>query len=258
MSKQKLTLVKVGGKVVEEKDSLQDLLARFAQLDGLKVLVHGGGRSATAMAERMGVETQMVDGRRITDANMLEVVTMVYGGLVNKNIVAQLQANAINAIGLTGADLNYMQAVKRPVATIDYGFVGDVVSVHVDQLKLLVENQVVPVLAPLTHDKNGQLLNTNADTIAAEAAIGFSEYFDVELVFCFEKPGVLEDAEDDRSVIASLNHAQFKDLQASGAIHAGMIPKLDNSFNAIQKGVSQVRITNIEGLQKGGTLLVGE
>lgn len=255
---QKLTIVKVGGKVVEEKESLQELLDHFSRLEGLKVLVHGGGRSATAMAQRMGIETKMVDGRRITDANMLEVVTMVYGGLVNKNIVANLQAREINAIGLTGTDLNYMQAVKRPVKDIDYGFVGDVVSVHIDELKLLVEKDVVPVLAPLTHDKNGQLLNTNADTIAAEAAIGFSQYFDVELVFCFEKPGVLEDAEDDTSVIKSLNHAEFKTLQASGAIHAGMIPKLDNSFNAIQKGVSQIRITNIEGLEKGGTTLVAD
>ena len=253
---QKITLVKVGGKVVEESSSLQDLLARFSKIEGLKVLVHGGGRSATAIAERLGMETKMVDGRRITDENMLEVVTMVYGGLVNKNIVAQLQANGINAIGLTGADLNCMQAVKRPVATIDYGFVGDIVAVNVEELKLLVEKNVVPVLAPLTHDKKGQLLNTNADTIAAEAAIAFSKYYKVELVYCFEKPGVLEDADDDDSVIDSLNHSQFKMLQESGAIHAGMIPKLDNSFNAIGKGVHQVRITNIEGLQAGGTRLV--
>lgn len=258
MAKQKLTIVKVGGKVVEENDSLQDLLTRFGELKGAKVLVHGGGRSATAMAERMGIETKMVDGRRITDEAMLEVVTMVYGGLVNKKIVANLQAQGINAVGLTGADLNYMQSVKRPVKTIDYGYVGDVVAVHVDELKLLIEKNVVPVLAPLTHDKNGQLLNTNADTIAAEAAIGFSRFFDVELVFCFEKAGVLEDAEDDRSVIKSLNHTGFKALQASGAIHAGMIPKLDNSFNAITQGVSQIRITNIAGLQKGGTTLLPE
>lgn len=256
--RQKLTIVKVGGKVVEENNSLQDLLSRFAGLEGLKVLVHGGGRSATAMAERMGIETKMVDGRRITDADMLEIVTMVYGGLVNKKIVSHLQARGINAIGLTGADLNYMQSVKRPVKEIDYGFVGDVIAVHVDELKLLVEKNVVPVLAPLTHDKNGQLLNTNADTIAAEAAIGFSQYFDVELVFCFEKPGVLEDAEDDRSVIKSLSYTSFKALQASGAIHAGMIPKLDNSFNAIKKGVGQIRITNISGLQMGGTTLLPE
>ncbi|PTN08553.1 acetylglutamate kinase [Mangrovibacterium marinum] len=256
MTTQKLTIVKVGGKVVEEKDSLADLLARFSKLEGLKVLVHGGGRSATAMAERLGIETQMVEGRRITDQAMLEVVTMVYGGLVNKNIVAQLQALGLNAIGLTGADLNYMQAVKRPVKTIDYGFVGDIVAVNVAELNLLLEKKVIPVLAPLSHDKQGSMLNVNADTIAAEAAVAFAGHFDVELVFCFEKPGVLEDSEDDNSVIDSLNHAQFKALQESGAIHAGMIPKLDNSFNAISKGVSKVRITNIPGLQTGGTSLL--
>lgn len=256
MSKHKLTLVKVGGKVVEEKDSLADLLDRFSKLEGIKVLVHGGGRSATAMAERLGIETKMVDGRRITDQAMLEVVTMVYGGLVNKNIVAQLQALGMNAIGITGADLNYMQAVKRPVKDIDYGFVGDIVAVNVEELNLLLEKQVIPVLAPLSHDKQGSLLNVNADTIAAEAAVAFAEHFDVELVFCFEKPGVLEDSEDDNSVIASLNHSQFKSLQESGAIHAGMIPKLDNSFAAIKRGVSKIRITNIPGLQTGGTSLL--
>ena len=255
MTRQKLTLVKVGGKVVEEKDSLADLLHRFSKLDGLKALVHGGGRSATALAQRLGIETRMVDGRRITDREMLEVVTMVYGGLVNKNIVAQLQALGMNAIGITGADLNYMQAVKRPVKTIDYGFVGDIVAVHVEELNLLLEKNVIPVLAPLSHDKQGSLLNVNADTIAAEAAVAFARYFEVELVFCFEKPGVLEDADDDRSVIPTLNYPQFKALQESGAIHAGMIPKLDNSFDAIQRGVSKIRITNISGLQSGGTTL---
>ena len=254
----KLTIVKVGGKVVEEKDSLLDLLSHFSKLEGLKVLVHGGGRSATAMAARLGIESKMVEGRRITDKATLEVVTMVYGGLVNKSIVANLQALGINAVGLTGADLNYMQAVKRPVKDIDYGFVGDIVAVNVEELKLLVEKNVVPVLAPLSHDKKGSMLNVNADTIAAEAAIAFSKHYDVELVYCFEKPGVLEDAEDDNSVINSLNHTQFKALQESGAIHAGMIPKLDNSFNAIGKGVSRVRITNIPGLQQGGTTLLPE
>lgn len=256
MTKQKLTIVKVGGKVVEETESLADLLDRFSKLEGYKVLVHGGGRSATAMAERLGIETKMVDGRRITDQAMLEVVTMVYGGLVNKNIVAQLQALGMNAIGLTGADLNYMQSVKRPVKEIDYGYVGDIVAVNVAELNLLLEKEVVPVLAPLSHDKQGSMLNVNADTIAAEAAKAFASHFEVELVYCFEKPGVLEDAEDDRSVIASLKHAEFKALQKSGAIHAGMIPKLDNSFSAIEKGVSCVRVTNIPGLQDGGTRLL--
>ena len=252
---QKLTLVKVGGKVVEEADSLKDLLQRFSNIEGRKVLIHGGGRSATAMASRLGIEAQMVDGRRITDLPMLEVVTMVYGGLVNKNIVASLQALGINAIGLTGADLNYMRAVKRPVKEIDYGFVGDVVQVNTKEINLLIEQGIVPVLTPLTHDKEGHLLNTNADTIAAEAAIAFSKDYLTELVFCFEKPGVLRDAEDDSTVIHSLNYSQFKELQSAGAIHTGMIPKLDNSFGAINKGVGSIRITNVENLLSGGTTL---
>lgn len=253
---QKLTLVKVGGKVVEEADSLRDFLLLFSKIKGLKVLIHGGGRLATALAARLGLEAKMVEGRRITDQAMLEVVTMVYGGLVNKNIVAALQAMGINAIGLTGADLNYMQSVKRPVREIDYGFVGDVTSVRTDEINLLIDKGVVPVLAPLTHDCKGQLLNTNADTIAAEAAVAFSRDYETELVYCFEKPGVLRNAEDDNSVISSLNYAEFKRLQAGGAIHTGMIPKLDNSFDAIKRGVSQIRITNIPGLQSGGTVLL--
>ncbi|MGD9556393.1 MAG: acetylglutamate kinase [Mangrovibacterium sp.] len=251
-----LTLVKVGGKVVEEAAPLHDFLARFSKLEGLKALVHGGGRSATAMASRLGLEAKMVDGRRITDQAMLKVVTMVYGGLVNKNIVAALQAMGINAIGLTGADLNYMQSVKRPVTEIDYGFVGDVTAVRTREINLLIDQGVVPVLAPLTHDCKGQLLNTNADTIAAEAAIAFSRDYETELVFCFEKPGVLLDADDDNSVASTLTHAEFKRLQAEGAIHSGMIPKLDNSFDAIRRGVSRIRITNIEGLNTGGTTLL--
>ena len=252
---QKLTLVKVGGKVVEEPASLKDLLNRFSKIEGPKVLIHGGGRSATAMAARLGIETKMVDGRRITDWAMLEIVTMVYGGLVNKNIVAALQALGINAVGLTGADLNYMQAVKRPVKDIDYGFVGDITNVRVDELELLIGKNVVPVLAPLTHDRHGQLLNTNADTIAAEAAIAFSHNYETELIYCFEKPGVLRGAEDEFSIIESLDYKQFKELQENGTINSGMIPKLDNSFHAIKRGVHRIRITNMEGLQSGGTLL---
>ena len=253
-----LTLVKVGGKVVEETTSLHDFLARFLKLEGLKVLIHGGGRSATTMASRLGLEAKMVDGRRITDAAMLEIVTMVYGGLVNKNIVATLQSMGANAIGLTGADLNYMQSAKRPVREVDYGFVGDVTHVRTTELNLLIDRGIVPVLAPLTHDCKGQLLNTNADTIAAEAAIALSARYETELVYCFEKPGVLRDAEDDCSLINCLTYHQFKELQAAGAIHTGMIPKLDNSFDAIKRGVSRVRITNIAGLQSGGTTLLSE
>ena len=182
-----LTLLKVGGKIVEEPDSLVRFLDDFAKIDGQKVLVHGGGRSATKMAERLGVETQMVNGRRITSAEMLQVVTMVYGGLVNKNVVVQLQSRGVDALGLTGADMNYMLADKRKNAEIDYGFVGDVKKVDGEKLKSLICQNIVPVLAPLTHDGQGNLLNTNADTIAGEAAKALAKLYDVTLVFCFEK-----------------------------------------------------------------------
>ncbi len=252
---QTLTIIKVGGKLVEEPAALKSLLQRFSRVEGPKVLVHGGGRSATQVAERLGIETKMVDGRRITDEHMLEVVTMVYGGLVNKNIVAQLQACQINAMGLTGADLNYIRAVKRPVKTIDYGYVGDIVEVNVEELKYLIDKQVVPVLAPLSHDGKGSMLNVNADTIAAEVAVALSPYYETELVYCFEKPGVLRDADDDSTLISDMTPALYAELLASGAIHTGMIPKLENSFKAIERGVYSVRITNEEGINGGGTRL---
>ena len=253
---QKLILVKVGGKVVENSDSLTTLLKNFSSIKGPKVLIHGGGRSATALAKQMGIETKMVDGRRITDKEMLKVVTMVYGGLVNKNIVARLQAMGINALGLTGADLNYMEAVKRPVKDIDYGFAGDITKVNIEVLCPLVEKNIVPVLAPLSHDKNGQLLNTNADTIAAEASIAFSKYFETELVYCFDMPGVMTNPDDMTSVISDLTFSKFKEYQEEGVISDGMIPKLDNSFRALSKGVNKIRITNVLGLNMGGTNLI--
>lgn len=184
---EKLTLIKVGGKIVEEADTLKHLLRDFAAIEGYKVLVHGGGRSATKIASQLGIESKMVNGRRITDADMLHVVTMVYGGLVNKNIVAGLQALDVNALGLTGADMNIMRSEKRPVAEVDYGFVGDVKEVNADLLATLIKQGIVPVLAPLTHDKKGNMLNTNADTIAGEAAKALAKHFDVTLMFCFEK-----------------------------------------------------------------------
>ena len=255
---QKLILVKVGGKVVEDQDSLSSLLKHFSAIKGPKVLIHGGGRSATALAKQMGIETKMVNGRRITDNQMLKIVTMVYGGLVNKNIVARLQSIGINALGLTGADLNYMKAVKRPVKDIDYGFAGDITKVNVEVLCPLVKQNIVPVLSPLSHDGKGQILNTNADTIAAEAAIAFSKYFQTELIYCFEMPGVMKDPEDKTSVIPNLTLKEFKEYQKQGIINAGMIPKLDNSFRALSKGVNKIRITNIEGLESGGTILKAE
>lgn len=241
---ERLTIVKVGGKVVEEKESLEQLLNHFSQIRGKRILVHGGGKLATSLAEKLGIETKMVEGRRITDAETLEVVTMVYAGLVNKNIVAGLQAKGCNAIGLTGADLNLIQAKKRPVKEIDYGYVGDIMGVNTSELRLLLNEEVVPVVAPITHDTHGQLLNTNADTIAADLAIELSSYFSVNLFYCFEKKGVLLHPEDDNSVISELTYNRFKELQAEGIINAGMIPKLDNGFSAMKNGVSQVLITN--------------
>ena len=241
-----LTLIKVGGKIVEEPESLKKLLADFSSIPGNKVLVHGGGRSATALAAQLGIESKMVNGRRVTDEEMLKVVTMVYGGLVNKKIVAGLQALDVNALGLTGADLNYMRSEKRPVAEVDYGFVGDVKEVDADMLANLISKGVVPVLAPLTHDKKGNLLNTNADTIAGEAAKALARYFDVTLMYCFEKKGVLANENDDDSVIEYINPTTFEKLVAEGVIMGGMIPKLENSFEALKAGVKQVVITRAD------------
>ena len=244
----KLTIVKVGGKIVEEKESLTSLLDSFSKIEGHKLLVHGGGRSATKLAAQLGIESKMVDGRRITDEETLKVVTMVYGGLVNKNIVASLQALGINALGLTGADMNVMLSEKRPVKTVDYGFVGDVKQVNAGLLTDLISKDVVPVLAPLTHDGKGSMLNTNADTIAGEAAKALAEYFDVTLIYCFEKDGVLRDENDDNSVIEKITPEIFAELKDAGIVQGGMIPKLENSFKAIDAGVKEVIITNANSL----------
>ncbi len=253
---EKLTLVKVGGKIVEEHQSLKQLLDDFSKIEGYKVLVHGGGRSATAIAAKLGIESQMVNGRRITDEETLKVVTMVYGGLVNKQIVAGLQSIGVNALGLTGADLNYMRSEKRPVAEVDYGFVGDVKEVNAGILADLILKGVVPVLAPLTHDKQGNMLNTNADTIAAEAAKALSKVFDVTLMYCFEKKGVLMNENDDESVISNLNPDVYKQYVEEGIITGGMIPKLDNSFDAINKGVKRVVITRADQIHtQNGTII---
>lgn len=246
--RQSLVIVKVGGAIVEQPDTLEKLLNDFRTIPGYKVLVHGGGRSATALSARLGIESKMVDGRRITDAETLKVVTMVYGGLVNKNIVAGLQAKGVNAIGLTGADCNVMTAVKRPVKDIDYGFVGDVTAVNAPFLANLLEQNIVPVLTPLTHDGNGQMLNTNADTIAAEAAKALSGFFKVTLVYCFEKPGVLLRPDDDASVIPYISYYDFPRLVDDGTISGGMIPKIQNAFNALNAGVSSVLITSASSL----------
>ncbi|MDL2223329.1 acetylglutamate kinase [Bacteroidales bacterium OttesenSCG-928-M11] len=248
-----LTIVKVGGKVVENLDSLNSLLSQFSKIAGHKMLVHGGGRSATELAERLGIESKMIDGRRITDEETLKVVTMVYGGLVNKNIVAGLQSLGLDAIGLTGADMNIMLSVKRPVKDdgIDYGFVGDVKSVNSSVLVKLMGNDFVPVLAPLTHDGKGHILNTNADTIAGEAAKALTFDYNVRLVYCFEKKGVLMDEADDNSVIKFLNRDLYEEYKTKGIITKGMIPKLENAFQAIAAGVKEVIITSAENLNDG-------
>ena len=243
---EKLTLVKVGGKIVEEPATLQQLLADFSKIEGNKVLVHGGGRSATAIAAKLGIESQMVNGRRVTDEETLKVVTMVYGGLVNKQIVAGLQAMGVNTLGLTGADLNYMRSDKRPVKEVDYGFVGDVKEVNADILADLIARGVVPVLAPLTHDAKGNMLNTNADTIAGEAAKALATHFEVTLMYCFEKKGVLLSETDDDSVIDVITPQLFEKYVNEGIISGGMIPKLENAFEAINAGVKQVVITRAD------------
>ncbi len=250
--KEKLTLIKVGGKIVEEEATLQSLLSDFAAIEGRKVLVHGGGRSATKLAARLGIESQMVNGRRITDAETLKIVTMVYGGLVNKNIVARLQACGVNALGLTGADMDVIRSVKRPVKDVDYGFVGDVERVDATLLGDLIAKGVVPVMAPLTHDGCGNMLNTNADTIAGETAKALAQLFDVTLVYCFEKRGVLRDENDDDSVIPQITRADFEQLVADGVVQGGMIPKLENAFEALRAGVSQVIITQASAINTPG------
>jgi acetylglutamate kinase len=247
---EKLTLIKVGGKIVEEEESLRRLLHDFAGIEGCKLLVHGGGRSATQLASRLGVETKMVNGRRITDLEMLKIVTMVYGGLVNKNIVAGLQALEVNALGLTGADMNLICSDKRPVKEIDYGYAGDVKTVNAACLVSLLQQHIVPVLAPLTHDKQGHLLNTNADTIAGETAKALAPYFDVALIFCFEKRGVLKDENNDNSVIPELTAELVKQYVQEGIIQGGMVPKLENAFEAVRSGVKEVIITHASEINK--------
>ncbi|MCH5177562.1 MAG: acetylglutamate kinase [Prevotellaceae bacterium] len=259
---QPLSIIKVGGGIVEQADALHRLLDIFSSAADPRILVHGGGRSATQMAARLGIETQMVGGRRVTDDAMLRIVTMVYGGLVNKTLVAQLQRRGINALGLTGADCDLIRSHRRPpVCTAadgtmtDYGFVGDVDRCNGTFLSALIEQGITPVLAPLTHDGCGQMLNTNADTIASAAAVALAQVaegegrkYDVTLVYCFEKAGVLRDADDDESVIPHINKADFERLVADGTVQGGMIPKLQNALAACEAGVSRVVITHADHL----------
>lgn len=267
------TVIKVGGAVVEDPAQLAILLDEFQKIEGPKVLVHGGGRSATKLAAQLGLESKMVGGRRITDAEMLRVVTMVYGGLVNKNVVAQLQARGVNALGLTGADMNIVRAHRRPITPegVDFGFVGDVDSADGERLQQLLQMGITPVIAPLTHDGAGNMLNINADTMAQTVAVALSraakkgvlpagesvagmEGGSTTLTYCFELPGVMRNPEDASSLITEMSEQTFRELVADGMVSGGMIPKLENAFAAIHAGVSSVRITSIHHLQ-GGTIL---
>jgi acetylglutamate kinase len=249
-----LYVVKIGGNIIDDETKLASFLLDFAKLPGHKILIHGGGKLATKMAEQMNIPQQMVDGRRITDAATLRIVTMVYAGYINKNVVAQLQANGCNAIGLSGADGNVILAHKRGSQSkigqqgLDYGFVGDVDVVNAPLLKVLLEQEIAVVMAPITHDKQGQLLNTNADTIAQEVATAMSELFEVELIYSFEKSGVLLDANDDSTVISTINPSYYQQLKTEQKIFAGMIPKLDNAFAALNRGVKKVIIGKAEQL----------
>ncbi|GAA4297644.1 acetylglutamate kinase [Aestuariibaculum suncheonense] len=244
MPKEKLSIVKIGGNIIEDASALEAFLKLFSRLEGKKILVHGGGKRATHIASKLGIESQMVNGRRITDAETLEVITMVYAGLVNKNIVAQLQALRINSIGLTGADANSITSDKRPVKEVDFGFVGDVKSVDYNSVNKLIEADFTPVFCAITHDGKGQLLNTNADTITSQIAIGMSALYETSINYCFELNGVLEDINDKNSVIKHIDTKLYAELLEQGIIADGMLPKLENCFDALNNGVSSINMGN--------------
>ena len=248
-----LTVLKIGGNVIDHPAVLKNVLNDFAAWHGFKILIHGGGKIASKLSEKMGIVPQMVEGRRITDREMLDIVTMVYAGLINKNMVATLQSYSCNAIGLSGVDANTIPARKRPVKDIDYGFVGDVEPgcISAGMLANFLNSGLVPVMAPITHDGAGSLLNTNADTIASSIAIAMAKTFKVRLIFCFEKKGVLRDPDDEHSVIDFIDEALFRQYKDEGVITAGMLPKLDNAFAALRSGVNEVRICNPDGLKTG-------
>lgn len=252
---EKLTIVKIGGNVIDNSENLHRFLEDFTALPGNKILVHGGGKIATELSESLGIEAKMVEGRRITDIETLRIVTMVYAGLINKNMVAQLQAKGSNAIGLTGADGNVIKASKRTGTAIDYGFVGDLNedSVSTTTLDTLLKAGLLPVLCAITHDGDSQLLNTNADTIASSVAVAMSGLYDTQLVYCFEKKGVLRDVNSDDSVIREIKAEAFEGLKADGTVAGGMIPKLHNAFEAIKKGVAAVYIGKADELNELAT-----
>lgn len=245
-----LYIIKIGGNIIDDEVKLTSFLKTFSSIEGKKILVHGGGKLATKLADQLGIQQEMIDGRRITNAETLKIVTMVYAGYINKNIVTKLQANGCNAIGLSGADGNMIKAHKRKHTSIDYGFVGDIDSVNTDLLRNLLDNGLTVVTAPVTHDTSGQLLNTNADTIAQEIAKALSNSYEVQLIYSFEKKGVLLDVDDENSVIPQINPSYYAELKEKQLIFAGMIPKLDNAFAALDNGVAKVVIGNAEHLSE--------
>ena len=243
-----LKVIKIGGNIIDDSQALDSFLSEFSKLEGPKVLVHGGGKLATQLAKQMNVPVKMNNGRRITDMETLDIITMVYAGKINKNSVAQLQSYNCNAIGFSGADGNTIISEKRPIQPIDYGFVGDVKKVNTDALKILLDNNITPVFCAITHNKNGQLLNTNADTIASELAIGFAKQFKTELYYCFEKNGVLKDINNEDSVVENIDTQIYQTLIEEGIIADGMLPKLNNCFHAINNNVNKVCIGKPEML----------
>ncbi|MFY7900030.1 MAG: acetylglutamate kinase [Chitinophagaceae bacterium] len=260
---EKLLVVKIGGNIIDDEYKLTQFLKDFAAIQTPKILVHGGGKLATKLAKDLGIEQQMIDGRRITDAETLKIVSMVYAGLINKNIVAQLQANSCNAIGLSGADANVIQAHKRTHPSIEYGFVGDVDTINTHFLHSILQQQLTVVLAPITHNTHGQLLNTNADTIAQEVAKALSKLYQVQLIYSFEKSGVLLDVNDESSVIPTITPNTYASLKEQQLIFAGMIPKLDNAFTAIDSGVDKVIIGKAENIlslinNQSGTVIMNQ
>jgi acetylglutamate kinase len=259
----KLYIIKIGGNIIDDENKLFEFLKQFASIEERKILIHGGGRLATNIAQQLNIPQQLIEGRRITDAETLKVITMVYTGYINKNIVSSLQSQNCNAIGLCGADGNLIKAHKRVHPTIDYGFVGDIDAVNEKFLQQLLDEDLVPVIAPVSHDKNGQLLNTNADTIAQEVAKSVGEKYEVSLIYCFEKKGVLLNPEDENSVIAEITLSSFTGLREKNIIHSGMIPKLHNAFTALDSGVKKVMIGKAEDLGKlisgtSGTSIINE
>lgn len=261
----RLSIFKIGGKVIDDSNELNIFLKDFAGIPGKKILVHGGGKWVTEMCSRLGIEVKMTNGRRITDERTLEVVTMILPGLANKKIVATLQKYECNALGLTGADGNTILATRRPVKNgVDFGFVGDVKNINVKNIREILKSGFIPIFTAMTHDKKGQLLNTNADTIASSLAVGLTKVYDVNLYYCFEKHGVLKVLSDENTLVSHIHHGNYNDLKNEGVIHSGMLPKVDNAFNAINSGVNRVYICHYgdikklsDGVEEFGTQISG-